>query len=103
MAFTHPQQGGAEESKRLRKEVGQKLKTMREAVEKTQKDIAQELGFEYYTMVSQIEGGKTRVPPTAMVAYAKALRIPPKELARLLMQYYDPLMFEILFTNKHGK
>lgn len=103
MAFTHPQQGSGEEAKRLRKEVGQKLKEMREAVEKTQKDIAQELGFEYYTMVSQIEGGKTRVPPTSMVAYAKALRVPVKEFAQLLMQHYDPLMFEILFTNKHGK
>jgi len=89
--------------KRLRAEVGKRLRTMREAVEKTQREVAAEVGFDYYTMVSQIENGKTRIPPSQVVSYAKALRIPPKEFAKLLMQYYDPLMFEILFTNKHER
>ena len=102
MVFTNPQQGSGEEAKRLRKEAGDMLKKMREAVEKTQRDVANEVGFDYYTMVSQIENGKTRVPPSQLVAYAKSLRIPPKELAKKLMRYYDPVMFEILFTNKHG-
>lgn len=103
MAYTNPQQGTGQEAKRLRQEAGKMLKAMREAVEKTQRDVAQEVGFDYYTMVSQIENGKTRVPPDVMVAYAKSLRVPPKELAKKLMQYYDPKMFEILFTTKHGK
>jgi transcriptional regulator with XRE-family HTH domain len=103
MAFTNPQHGTGEEAKRLRKEAGAMLKAMREAVEKTQRDLANEVGFDYYTMVSQIENGKTRVPPAQVVSYAKALRIPPRDLAKKLMRYYDPLMFEILFTNKFGK
>lgn len=103
MAFTNPQQGAGEEAKRLRKEVGVLLKEMRESVQKTQRDVANECGFDYYTMVSQIEGGKTRVPPAQIPAYAKALRIPVKDFAKTLMKHYDPLMFEILFTSKHGK
>lgn len=101
MTFTHPQQGSGEEAKRLRREAGQKLKGFRESVKKTQRDVANEIGFDYYTMVSQIESGKTRVPPAQIVAYAKALKMKPKELAKLLMRYYDPVTFEILFTNKY--
>ena len=99
MTFTNPQQGTGEEAKRLRKEAGTMLKDMRVAVDKTQRELAAEIGFEYYTMISQIESGKTRVPPAQIVAYAKSLHIPPKELAMKLMRYYDPITFEILFTN----
>lgn len=101
MAFTHPQSLATEEATRLRKAVGAKLKALREAVGKTQREVANDCGFEYYTMVSQIESGKTRVPPMQMVPYAKSLGIPTKEFAKLMMQHYDPIMFEILYTNKH--
>lgn len=101
MAYSHPQFGGGEETARLRKEAGARLKAMREAVGKTQRDIAKEVGFDYYTMVSQIEAGKVRVPPLQMVSYAKSLNVKPKDLAKQLMQFYDPVTFEILFTNKH--
>lgn len=103
MTYTNPQQGSGAEAKRLRKEAGQMLRNMREAVEKTQKDLAEEIGIGYYTMISQIEGGKTRVPPSQLVSYAKALQVPPKELTKKLLRYYDPCTWEILFTNKHQK
>lgn len=103
MTYTNPQQGSGEEAKRLRREAGQILKDMRLSVEKTQRHVANEIGFEYYTMVSQIESGKTRVPPSQMVAYAKALRVSPRVLVKKLMRYYDPVTFEVLFTNKYEK
>ncbi|MGB0497535.1 MAG: helix-turn-helix domain-containing protein [Rubricella sp.] len=101
MAFSHPHTGNAEEMKRLRRQAGRMLREMRLKVEKTQRAVAEEIGFEYYTMVSQIESGKTRVPPLQIVPYARALRVSPRELARKLMRYYDPVTFEILFTDKY--
>lgn len=97
MAYSHPQHGNTAEAARLRKEVGKRLKALREAVDKTQREVADECGFDYYTMISQIEGGKTRVPPTAMASYAKALKMDGKDFGKLILQYYDPIMFQLLF------
>lgn len=100
MSYSHPQQGSAAEAAALRKKAGEHLKNLRMAVEKTQRDVANDCGFEYYTMISQIEAGRTRVPPQQLVAYAKSLKVSPKKLVKDLMQWYDPVTFEILFTNK---
>lgn len=101
MSYSHQQHGQGEAAKLLRKEAGKRLKAMREAAGLTQRELAQKVGFEYYTMISQIEGGKTRMPPQQIAANAKAVQMPVKDFAKVIMQYYDPIMFEILFTNKH--
>lgn len=97
MTFSNPQQGSGEEAKRLRLAIGKRLKEMREASGKTQRELANELGIDYYTMISQIEGGKTRVPPMQMSKYAKALGVAPQEFGKLLLRHYDPYMFDLLF------
>lgn len=100
MTYSHPQQGSAAEAAVLRKEAGSYLKGLREAAEKTQRDVANEVGFEYYTMVSQIEGGKIRLPPAHLTSYAKALKVDPVEMTKRLLSYYDPLTFDVLFGKK---
>ena len=97
MAYTHPQQGATENAARLRKEAGAMLKALRKSAGKTQKDVAKELGLEYYTLISQVESGRTRLPPAQMEAYAKALGVPAKVLARDTMKYYDPVTFSLIF------
>jgi len=73
------------------------LKRMLLDVRKTQREVANDLGLEYYTMISQMEAGKARVPPDQMRDYAKSLRVPVKDFTKQLMQYYDPITFELLF------
>lgn len=95
-ANLHPQ------ALKLRKEAGKYLKQTREAAGLTQRQMADALGIEYYTIISQIEGGKTRLPPEQMEAWAKAVKIDPEFFARRLLAYYDPFMFRMLFSDKSG-
>jgi len=41
---------------------GASLKRLREDAELTQRDLSMKVGFDYYTMVSQIETGAVRLP-----------------------------------------
>ena len=81
----------------LRKEAGKFLKSLRNAANLTQREVAVKLDFDYYTMIAQIEGGSARVPPHAYEGYAKALDVQPRFLAKRLMQYYDPVIYKLLF------
>lgn len=103
MAYTHPQHGTAEEALALRKLAGAMLKEMRLAVEKTQRDVSNDCGFEYYTMISQIESGKVRVPPNVLALYARSLKVSPKFLAKELLKFYDPFTYEVLYTDKYER
>jgi transcriptional regulator with XRE-family HTH domain len=95
--YTHPQHGGGEEVKELRRRAGSWLKNRRTEVGLTQRALAEAVGLEYYTMVSMIEAGRGRIPPDSYLAWAKALEMEPAELVRTLMQFYDPITHAILF------
>lgn len=90
----------APEAKQLRKEAGDWLKEMRRRAGLSQVDLAARLGLKYYTFVSQVENGFGRVPTNAMIAWAEALGIEPKEFARRLLAYYDPDLHRILFEDE---
>ena len=77
----------------LRKRHGVLLRQMREEAGLTQRDVAAELGYDYYTMVSQIERGLGRIPPEDLETWAKLLRKDSKEFAKLSLYFTDP--FEI--------
>jgi DNA-binding XRE family transcriptional regulator len=79
-----------ENAKHLRKKAGRYVKELREAAGLTQAQLAKQLGFEYYTFISQIETGLTRVPPDKLPLFAEALRVPLKEFALELLKHYDP-------------
>ena len=82
--------------KRLRRRAGAWLKTQRNAVGLTQKDLAKELGLEYYTFVSQIESGHGRVPSNLYESWAACLKMPAPEFAQKMLEFYDPYAFRAL-------
>ena len=82
--------------KRLRRRAGQWLKSKRNAVDLTQKDLAKELGLEYYTFISQIESGHGRVPSSLYERWAAGLQIPGPDFARKMLEFYDPHAFQAL-------
>lgn len=81
----------------LRRLAGRWLKQKREERNLSQRQLADLLGFEYYTFVSQLETGRGRIPPERYVDWAKALDMDPRDFVYVLMRYYDPITFAILF------
>jgi transcriptional regulator with XRE-family HTH domain len=89
-----------ENAKVLRKRAGAYLRGLREDAKLTQADIAKRLGLDYYTFISQIETGLTRLPPEHYPAYAKAVGKEVDELAKELLRFYDPLTYASLFPSR---
>ena len=86
----------------LRKQAGLWLKQKREARNLSQRQMADIIGIEYYTFVSQLETGRGRIPPERYSDWAKALGMTPRELVFTLMRYYDPITFSILFPEEQN-
>lgn len=103
MAYTHPQHGRSAVVERLRKEAGQLLKQMREKQGLTQRELAEKVGFEYYTFIAQIESGRGRIPPERYEAYARALEMPSRDFVRTLLRYYDPVTYAHLFDEDSSR
>ena len=55
------------------------------------------LGLKYYTFISQVENGFSRVPTEIMGAWARELGLEPAAFARHLLMYYEPEMHRLLF------
>lgn len=72
------------------------LRELRETCGLTQRELAAKVD-DYYTFISQLETGRTRVPPDRYLDWARALKIEPQEFVRRLMSYYDPVTYKILF------
>ena len=89
-----------EHAKVLRKRAGVWLKGKREEAKLTQQEVAVKLGLKYYTFISQIETGLTRVPPEQLPAYADALGMDRQEFAKALLKFYDPFTYAALFGKK---
>lgn len=76
------------------------MKQRREERELSQRQLAEILGLEYYTFVSQLETGRGRIPPERYRDWAEALELPPRDFVLELMRYYDPVTFAILFEDE---
>ncbi len=87
----------APETRALRKEAGNWLKTRRTEAGLSQVDLAARLGLKYYTFISQVENGFSRVPTETMEAWALALKLDPADFARHLLVYYEPELHRLLF------
>lgn len=96
MAFSHPQYA-AKDAVALRKKAGVYLKQIREEADLTQLQLAKELGLDYTQMISHVETGKARVPPDKIIPWAQAVKRDPREVARELLKFYDPYMWQALF------
>jgi transcriptional regulator with XRE-family HTH domain len=66
----------------------------------SQRQLANLVGAEYYTFISQLETGRGRIPPDRYRQWAVALEIEPSEFVRTLMKYYDPVTYGILFATE---
>ncbi len=82
-----------------KKKAGNWLREQRQNAGLSQIDLATRLGFKYYTFISQIENGYGRVPSQSMAAWARALGVQPAQFARILLGYYDPALYRVLFKD----
>lgn len=101
--YSHPQQGAGHEAQRLRQEAGQWLRDLRKARNLSQRELARLVQVEYYTFISQIEAGKGRIPPDRYTVWANALGVVPRDFVKTILRYYDPVTYEILFSNEEDE
>ena len=87
-------------SAELRKQAGAWLREKRCELGISQRELAYRVNMEYYTFISQIEAGRGRVPADRMRDWAVALEMDPRELAIILMKYYDPYNYELIFGSQ---
>ena len=97
--YVHQQRLGSEEVQELRREGGRFLKDLREKRGLSQRQLAAQVGAEYYTFISQLETGRGRIPPDRYVDWAQALEVEPKVFVKGLMRYYDPITYSVLFAD----
>lgn len=95
--YSHPQQAAGHDVQMLRREAGKWLKELRVSRNLTQRELADLVGVEYYTFVSQLEVGRGRIPPDRYERWAEALGMPSAEFVKHLMRFYDPETYRILF------
>jgi transcriptional regulator with XRE-family HTH domain len=90
----------APEGRQLRKQAGDWLKQRRADAGLSQIDLAARLGLKYYTFISQVENGFSRVPTEIMAAWAAELGLEPATFAKHLLLYYEPELHRLLFGAK---
>lgn len=83
-----------------RKELGKWLKALRNTKEWTQVDAAKRLGYEWFTFISQVEGGYARIPTDAWETWANVYEVDVGEFCLRLLKAYDPALLKIV---KHLK
>jgi transcriptional regulator with XRE-family HTH domain len=95
--YTHPQRRSTKLTHKLRNEAGGWLRELREKRGLSQRDLAERVGAEHYTFISQLENGRGRIPPDRYLFWAEALGVEPRAFVRTLMSYYDPVTYQIIF------
>lgn len=99
MSSMHPQKS-IEDIHELRKEAGIWIKGLREKKGLSQRELADQTGTEYYTFVSQLETGRGRIPPESYIKWANALGVEPKAFVKTLLQFYEPVTYDLLFPTQ---
>jgi transcriptional regulator with XRE-family HTH domain len=97
--YTNPQKRNTSDTLELRREAGRWLKELREARGLSQRQLADLVGIEFYTFVSQLETGRGRIPPDKYRIWAHSLGMEPRDFVLALLPFYDPLTYEILFSD----
>jgi DNA-binding XRE family transcriptional regulator len=96
--YAHTQDLRSAKTQNLRREAGRWLADLRREAGLSQRDLANAVGSEFYTFISQIENGKGRIPPDKYRLWAKALNVDVQEFVRTIVKYYDPITYAILFS-----
>jgi transcriptional regulator with XRE-family HTH domain len=95
--YGNPQRRTSSDVQDLRRDGGKWLKERRENAGLSQRQLADRVGAEYYTFISQLETGRGRIPPDRYQAWAEALSLPPRDFVREILRFYDPITHAILF------
>jgi len=95
--YKHPKRRAAKPTQRLRNQAGHWLRELRKKRGLSQRALAQKVGAGFYTLISQIENGRGRIPAERYLDWADALGVERRSFVRRLMFYYDPVTYEILF------
>jgi len=82
--------------------IGSVIKAKREEIGMTQKALADLLGLNYYTMISQIERGYVTLPPSMWVPMANALRFDVEHWVLQCLDELHPDTYRALF-GRHGQ
>lgn len=83
----------------MRREAGAWVRARREAAGLSQRDLANKVGLEHYTFISQIEAGRGRVPADRYEAYALALGVEPRDFAMTMLRFHEPHTYRLLFPD----
>ncbi|KAB1070027.1 helix-turn-helix domain-containing protein [Methylobacterium planeticum] len=97
---TNPQKLSSPETQELRREAGKLVKHLREQAGHSQRSLSAEIGSLPYTFVSQIETGRSRVPPDQIPVWADAFGIDARRFLLMIMRFYDPETFAVLFEEE---
>lgn len=98
--YGNPQRRTAGDVQDLRRDGGRWLKERRESRGLSQRQLAEKVGAEYYTFISQLETGRGRIPPDRYRAWAKALGLRPKSFVQEVLRFYDPITHDVLFSEQ---
>src|SRR5262249_58631532 len=99
--YSTPQKLTSSDVRELRREAGRWLKELREAQGLSQRSLADLVGAEYYTFISQLESGRGRIPPDRYLVWAQALGVDPRRFHCTLLRSYDPGTHAILFEDEN--
>lgn len=64
------------------------------AIDKTQRQVSEECGFDNPNIITMFKTGQTKLPVNRIAALAKALEVNPVHLLRLVMLEYIPDLWE---------
>jgi transcriptional regulator with XRE-family HTH domain len=98
----NPQRAATFRAHELRREGGKWLKEKREQANLSQRQLAAKVGAEYYTLISQLETGRGRVASDQYLVWSEVLGVPREEFVRAMLRFYDPVTYDILFSNPHS-
>ncbi len=87
------------DEKQRRETAGKFLKGIREAKGVTQRQVAEAVGIEVYTVISQYEAGHGKLPTDIWPAYAEAIGMQQEFFAKKLLEAYMPEIFSMLYIN----
>jgi transcriptional regulator with XRE-family HTH domain len=87
--YTGPRRRSDNLTRKLHKQAGCWLRELREERGLSQRELAQKVGAEYYTLISQLAHGYGRIPPNRCLAWTNALAVEPQVFVRRLMMRRD--------------
>ena len=85
--------------KERRKHFGHKLKRQRQSLQLTQMEMSKLTGQTYFTFISNVESGGTKIPSKDLRLWADALQVNINDFTKAYLSACDQNLFECLFSS----